>query len=92
VCTLMPSQEMPTVGMMLLGTLKTKRYSDGNRARSAILGQQYRTGGGGPLLDGALFAWQAASPCLLTSLSLLVIGVVIALHRRSRLSTVSLVA
>lgn len=31
----------------------------------------------GPLLGGALFAWQAASPFFLTSLSLLILGVVI---------------
>ena len=41
----------------------------------------------GPLVGGALFAWQSASPYVLTSAALLVIGILIGFNRRKQFGT-----
>ena len=46
----------------------------------------------GPLLGGTMFAWQATSPYLMTSITLLSIGTLIGLRSHSRLNAASLAA
>jgi DHA1 family multidrug resistance protein-like MFS transporter len=76
-----------------LATLTSKR--SGTQTGTA-LGLQYSASNigqvAGPLLGGALFAWQATSPYLLISITLLSIGTLIGLRSRLRLGTASLAA
>lgn len=76
-----------------LSTLTSKR--SGSQTGSALGLQNSANNLGqviGPLLGGAMFAWQAASPYLLTSITLLSIGTLIGLRSHSRLNAASLAA
>ncbi|MDQ2688350.1 MAG: MFS transporter [Armatimonadota bacterium] len=76
-----------------LSTLTSKR--SGSQTGTALGLQNAANNLGqmaGPLVGGALFAWQASAPYLLTSISMFAIGVAIGLHRSARLSTASVAA
>jgi DHA1 family multidrug resistance protein-like MFS transporter len=76
-----------------LATLTSKR--SGSQTGTALGLQNSANNLGqviGPLLGGALFAWEASAPYLLTSISMFAIGAAIGLHRSARMSTVSIAA
>jgi len=91
-----------TIGLLALGmafispnlsSLTSKR--SGPRVGTALGLQNAANNLGqvaGPLLGGALFAWKAGAPYLLTSLSLLVVATIIGWHTQKRLGKLSLAA
>jgi DHA1 family multidrug resistance protein-like MFS transporter len=73
-----------------LSTLTSKR--SGSQTGTALGLQNAANNLGqviGPLLGGALFAWQVASPYLLTSITLLSIGILVGQHSHSRMKAAS---
>lgn len=91
-----------TIGLLALGmafispnlsTLTSKR--SGSRTGTALGLQNAANNLGqvvGPLLGGALFAWKAGAPYLLTSISLLIVAAIIIWHSQKRLGVQSLAA
>ncbi len=95
-----PPQVYEAIGLLALGmafispnlsTLTSKR--SGSQTGTALGLQNAANNLGqvvGPLVGGALFAWQSASPYVLTSTALLVIGIIIGWHRRRQFGIASL--